>query len=135
MKIKHFHHVCVQTENYKESLGFYVKLLGFSLVKESPGFHTRDFNAWLKGGQMMIELQTPKAGTRFNKWSKLNSGPVHLCIIVDDVKASYDFIKSKGWQDFKIKNGKELYEVEGSLLFKVRAPEGTEIEIRDNPEL
>ncbi|MBW9152261.1 MBL fold metallo-hydrolase [Clostridium estertheticum] len=32
---------------------------------------------------------------------------------------------------FKIKNGDEIYKIEGGYLFKIKAPEGTEIEIRD----
>ena len=34
-------------------------------------------------------------------------------------------------ENFKVKNGKVVYEVEGESLFKIKAPEGTEIEIRD----
>ena len=32
---------------------------------------------------------------------------------------------------FKVKNGEIIYNVEGGKLFKVKAPEGTEVEIRD----
>ena len=134
LKIVEFHHVCIQTsaEKYKESLAFYVELMGFELIKETCGFHTRDFNTWLKAQGVRVELQTPKKGTRFERWSKFNSGPVHICIVVDDVKKAYEFIKRSGYEDFKVKNGKELYSVEGSYLFKLKAPEGTEVEVRDN---
>lgn len=42
--MKIMHHVCIQTEKYKESLEFYTKILGFELVTETPNFHKRDFN-------------------------------------------------------------------------------------------
>ncbi|MCP4443264.1 MAG: VOC family protein [Aureispira sp.] len=135
MKIKSFHHICIQTEVYQQSLDFYINLLGFELVKETAGFHTRAYNTWLKGFGIMIELQTPKKETNLHKWSKLNSGPVHICFVVEEVKAAYQFLKEKGHHDFKKKNGQEIYSVKGGLLFKVKAPEGTEIEIREDADL
>lgn len=135
MKIKEFHHVCIQTEDYQASLDFYVNLMGFKIIKENRGFHTRSHSAWLEAGNIKIELQTPKKGTTFREWSSLNSGPVHICVVVDDAEEAYNFIKQRGYNDFKIKNGNELYTVEGSKIFKVKAPEGTEIEVRDDPDI
>jgi len=40
-------------------------------------------------------------------------------------------MKKLGYNNFKIKNGEKIYKVEDGYLFKVKAPEGTEIEIRD----
>ena len=131
MGIKMIHHVCIQTEKYSESLDFYTRILGFEVVNEPAGFHGRDFNTWLRLGEFMIELQTPKSGDKFNKWSNLNAGPVHMGFLVDDVLEEYDRIVGLGYYDFKLKNGKVVYEVEGEKLFKIKAPEGTEIEIRD----
>ena len=129
------HHVCIQTECYHETLAFYRDTFGFEVVKEERGFHARDFNSWLQGAGIMLEVQTPKAGTRFLAWSKLNSGPVHLAFLVDDVRAAHDRVKRAGYNKFKRVNGSELYEIKGSLIFKVVAPEGTEIEVRENAEL
>lgn len=132
MNIKTFHHICIQTEVYQQSLAFYVNLLGFELVKETAGFHNRAYNSWLKGFGIMIELQTPKVGTAFQEWSKLNSGPVHIGFVVADVEEAYRFLKEQGYTSFKLKNSQEVYEVKGGKLFKVKAPEGTEIEIRED---
>lgn len=62
MGIKAMHHVCIQTNSYKESLEFYKNILGFEIVEETKNFHTRDYNTWLKLGTFMIELQTSKKG-------------------------------------------------------------------------
>lgn len=132
MAIKMMHHVCIQTEKYTESLDFYTRVLGFDVLSETPNFHTRAFNTWLKLGDFMIELQTAKSGDTLNKWSNLNEGIVHLCFLVDNVEKEYDRITSLGYNSFKIKNGKVIYDVEGGKLLKVKAPEGTEIEIRDS---
>ena len=88
------------------------------MIRESKDFHTRDYNTWIKFGEFMIELQTAKSNDTLHKWSSSNAGPVHLGFLVDDVQK-------------ELKNGQIVYEVEGEKLFKIKAPEGTEIEIRD----
>lgn len=131
MGIKMIHHICIQTEKYKESLDFYTRILGFEVVQESKNFHNREYNTWIKQGTFMIELQTSKAGDKFKEWTSLNEGPVHMGFIVDNVEEEYKRIKSLGYTNFKVKNGEIVYKVEGESLFKIKAPEGTEIEIRD----
>lgn len=131
MSIKMMHHVCIQTEKYEESLQFYTEILGFELVTETENFHKRDFNTWLRLGEFMIELQTGKKGDKLKNWSSLNKGIAHICFLVENVQEEFDRIKKLGYVKFKIKGGKELYKVEDGYLFKIKAPEGTEIEIRD----
>ena len=131
MAIKSIHHVCIQTEKYQESLDFYTKILGFEILSETPNFHTRAFNTWLNLGNFMIELQTAKSGDTLSPWSNINEGIVHMCFLVDNIEEEYNRIKSLGYNNFKVKNGKVIYDVEGRKLVKIKAPEGTEIEIRD----
>lgn len=128
---KIIHHVCIQTSKYEESLEFYTRILGFELVKETKNFHQRAFNTWLKLGEFTIELQTGKKNEKLEKWCKTSEGIVHMCFMVADVHDAYEEIKSKGYTHFKIKNGRVIYKVEDGYLFKVKAPEGTEIEMRD----
>jgi len=135
MKIKNLHHICIQTNDYKESLKFYSEIMGFKVIKETPDFHGRDYNTWLELGDIMIELQTQKKDKPLNSWSSLNEGPVHLCFLVEDIEEAYEEIKNKGYNDFKVKNGEVVYKVENGYLFKVKAPEGTEIEIRDDQNI
>lgn len=124
------HHICIQTACYEESLSFYTALLGFECIRETPGFHGRSYNTWLRKGSFHIELQTAKAGDELIPWNARNAGPVHLCFSVPDVKVSFEEMKQLGAR-FKLKEGQPLYQVENGLLFKLLAPEGTEIEIRD----
>ena len=131
MGLKVIHHVCIQTENYKESLEFYTEILEFELVKETKNFHNRKFNSWLKLGTFTIELQTNKNHETLKPWSSLNAGVVHMCFLVDNVHEEFDRIINLGYLDFKVKNGEIKYMVEDEYLFKIIAPEGTEIEIRD----
>ncbi|MBU5592140.1 VOC family protein [Clostridium sp. MSJ-4] len=131
MGIKSIHHVCIQTEKYQDSLEFYTKILGFKVIKETANFHKRDFNTWLKLDTFMIELQTAKKGAKLNSWTSLNEGIAHMCFLVDNVQEEFYRIKKLGYSNFKIKNNEEIYKVEDGYLFKIKAPEGTEIEIRD----
>lgn len=131
-----FHHLCIQTEKYEESLRFYVEVLGFKIKKENKGFHSREYNTWLEGPNLLIELQTPKEGKQFHEWSDLNSGPVHIALLVDDVHKMYQHFEKLGHQLYKVKNGKIVYSInDNTTIFKAIAPEGTEVEIRDNPDL
>ncbi|MDU4800358.1 VOC family protein [Clostridium butyricum] len=132
MSKKIIHHVCIQTNDYKNSLYFYNQILDFEIVQETKNFHNRDYNTWLKCGDFMIELQTPKNNIPLNNYSTLNEGIVHMCFFVDNIHSEYEKIKSCGYTKFKLKNNKEIYKVENGFLFKVIAPEGTEIEFRDS---
>ena len=132
MNKKFMHHVCIQTNDYKSSLNFYTKILGFEIYKETKNFHNRDYNTWLKLGNFMIELQTPKNNVPFSKYNTITEWIVHMCFYTDSVEDEYNRIKSLGYTNFKVKNGSEIYRVEDGLLFKVKAPEGTEIEFRDS---
>lgn len=131
MSIKEVHHVCIQTEKYKESLKFYTEILGFELVEETPDFHDREYNTWLKMGAFMIELQTGKKGEDLIKCTSQAEGIVHMCFTVDDINEEVARIKSMGYNNFKIKYGHEIYKVGDRELCKIIAPEGTIIEIRE----
>ncbi|MGL5278875.1 MAG: VOC family protein [Cetobacterium sp.] len=125
------HHVCIETSTYNESIFFYTKILNFSLKKETPNFHGRDYNSWLELNGFYIELQTPK-NTDEKESSQNITGLVHICFFVDNIVQELERIKSV-YNKFKLKNNEILYNVEGGFLFKLIAPEGTIIEIRDNP--
>lgn len=123
------HHLCIQTNQYQASLTFYQKI-GFELVKETPGFHGRAYNSWLKLGEFYIELQTGK-----NELSQYNNqeytGIVHFCIYVENLE---EFIQGNQLSEnlFLKKENQLIYQVGRTNLCKILAPEGTIIEIRDN---
>lgn len=133
--MRRIHHVCIQTEDYKASLDFYMNIMGFKMVKESANFHKRSYNTWLELEDFMIELQTGKEGEVLARPNSKAEGLVHMCFLVNDVKAEVARIQALGYNDFKEKHGGAIYEVEGSALSKVIAPEGTIIELRDVKDL
>lgn len=133
MSKKTIHHICIQTNQYHESLAFYTRILEFQLVKETPNFHGRGFNTWLKLDNFYIELQTPKLSEEkiFETYNKDAEGIVHFCLYCQSLDAEHLRIQQTGFLDFLPKKGQVLYEVEGGKLLKMKAPEGTIVELRD----
>ncbi|MCI0768559.1 VOC family protein [Bacillus sp. TL12] len=131
MKTKFVHHICIQTNNYKESIKFYENALGFELIQESPNFHKRSYNSWLKLDSFYIELQTGKEKEQLGENNKNSQGIVHFCLWVPNLLEEMQKIKRLGYE-FLLKNDQEIYKVENGSLCKVIAPEGTIIELRDN---
>jgi len=129
--MKTVHHICIQTNDYEKSLKFYTEILGFEIIKETINFHKRYFNTWLQLGSFMIELQTGKAGEKLNEYDRQSEGIVHFCIYSDNIQDEYKRLKKLGFSNFLRKNGEDIYMVENGYLFKITAPEGTIIEIRD----
>ena len=124
------HHVCIQTNTYDDSMTFY-KTLGFTVLHETPGFHTRGYNTWLMIDGFHIELQTPKEGETLANTNINQLGLAHFCLWVEQLAPLVELLQQQGYR-FKEKHGGAIYEVEGGKLAKVYAPEGTLIELRDD---
>ncbi len=131
MTEKYVHHICIQTNTYSETIKFYTEVLGFELVQESPNFHGRLFNTWLKLDSFHIEIQTGKQHEELEACHSNAQGIVHFCLWVDDLNQEVARLKEKGVK-FIYKNNEIIYKVENGHLCKFKAPEGTIIEIRDN---
>ena len=127
--MKQIRHICIQTPDYAASKSFY-EALGFELVQESPNFHTRDFNSWLKLGDFYIELQTAKTDETLQDYSKHVAGPIHFALYVDNLEAEVARLEQLG-VTFLPKHGGNIYFVVDGHLSKLKAPEGTIVELRD----
>jgi glyoxylase I family protein len=125
------HHICIQTNQYEQSLKFYSIMLGMEIIEETPDFHGRDFNTWIKNENLCIELQTPKKGQQFDRIDDVHAGVSHICFWVQDINQLYHELYEKGARSFIKHDTKDIYEVNGGKLFKLMAPEGTIIEFRD----
>lgn len=123
-----FHHICIETDDYKESLAFYTKAMGLQILEEKRDFHGRDYNTWMKNGSVIIELQTPKIADK-DLPSLGNRGIRHVCFKVKDLDEAINRLETLGFKDFL--DGKKKYQVFDSFLCKLKAPEGTVIELRE----
>ncbi|WP_086349603.1 VOC family protein [Candidatus Enterococcus clewellii] len=122
------HHICIQTNDYEQSVAFYQQI-GFTLVEETPDFHGRSYNSWLQLQDFYIELQTGK-GTLKQHDNKEYTGIAHFCLWMPDLK---QFIQDSQFSEdvFIRKDGVIIYQVLGGSLCKARAPEGTIVEFRE----
>jgi glyoxylase I family protein len=127
--INAIHHVCIETNVYEESINFYTKILGFEIREQSADFHGREFNTWIKKNDAVIELQTPKKEKDQEEKNTGTIGLMHVCFTVSDLDAYIQALDSNGFSDYL--NGKKKYEVLGKHLSKLKAPEGTIIELRE----
>lgn len=128
----YINHICIQTNHYDESLKFYMDIFGFKLLNETPNFHNRAFNTWIELNGFMIELQTSKHNVPLSRCDDESEGIVHFCLYSKEFDADFDRINNHKLATFKEKNGSKIYTVENGRLFKLIAPEGTIIEVRDN---
>lgn len=128
-----FHHVCIQTNDYETSKDFYMNILNFQLVDETKNFHGREYNSWLKLNDFYIELQTGKG--ELIRFDSNTESLAHFCLYTNDLSLVLKNILDKGYNNFKRKNNDIIYKVLNGSLFKIVAPEGTIIEIRDNAEI
>lgn len=127
------HHICIQTNTYEESKRFYIDILGFKLINETPNFHGRDYNTWLDLNGFMIELQTGK--DVLDKYNKESEGIVHFALYEENIDEFVSKIKDNKDIKFKKKDGRIIYQVENSKLVKLIAPEGSIVEIRNKVEI
>lgn len=132
MKNSFVHHLCIQTNTYAESLAFYTEALGFELVQQSPDFHGREYNTWLKLGAFYIELQTGKQSETLTPAQSNSEGLVHFCIWVENLAFEVERLQKMTNINFIKKQDKIIYHVENGQLCKLIAPEGTVVELRDN---
>ena len=128
---KYVHHLCIQTNTYLETLKFYMEALGFEIVQESPDFHGRQFNSWLNLDGFYIELQTGKNNEVLIDNNSNGQGIVHFCIWVENLEHEVERLKAMN-VNFICKKGEIIYHVENGHLCKIKAPEGTIVELRDN---
>lgn len=128
------HHICIQTNHYKESIEFYTNALGFIIAQETKDFHDRAYNSWLQLGDFYIELQTSKKVEELKKYNKHQEGIVHFCLWVDDLEEEVERLRRLG-VIFLQKNAQDIYFVENSGLCKIQAPEGTIVELREQKEV
>ncbi len=128
------HHICIQTNSYDESINFYTNVLDFKIINVSEDFNNRKYNTWLELNNFMIELQTGKNNQILDKYNKAIEGIVHFCLYSSDFEVDYLRVKKNKLSHFLQKNEKDIYNINGNKLFKILAPEGTIIEVRNTIE-
>jgi hypothetical protein len=76
-------HVALQTAHFDAAVDFYTRILGAELL-ERRQFKRRQM-AWLRLGEVRLELFSARDGETLAPWSDFTSGPVHLALRVPNL--------------------------------------------------
>lgn len=124
----HFHHICIETDDYAASMEFYCSIFGFVVIEENKDFHGRAYNTWLKKNDIIIELQTPKKKSDHTTVQS-GYGLKHICFTVDDLQSVVRALEKKS--NVKFYKERKIYEVMGGQLCKIVSPDHVIIELRE----
>jgi catechol 2,3-dioxygenase-like lactoylglutathione lyase family enzyme len=129
MKVRAIHHIALQTARFEQALAFYVEVLGAELLTRRQ-FKRREM-AWLKVGNMKLELFSNRQGETLEPWNDFYCGPVHLAFEVDDLGAFLSEILARGAQFHPSHPEPFTPPVPGAgPIAYLLGPDGEEVEIR-----
>jgi len=133
LKVGAIHHVAVQTDDIEKALHFYTTVLGAELLRSSK-FKKRDM-AWLKVGDVNIELFSKRAGEELDPWSDFYSGPVHIAFVVENLDAFLDAALRRGAQFHPSHPEPFVPPAPGAQkIAYLLGPDGEEVEIRSRSD-
>jgi len=122
-------HVAVQTSDIEKALRFYTEILGVELV-ERRKFKKRSM-AWLKVGNVRIELFSKREGEKLENWNDFYSGPVHISFAVENLDSFLDEALKRGAKFHPSHPAPFVPPVEGAKkIAYLLGPDGEEVEIR-----
>lgn len=128
-KVTAIHHVAIQTADLDRALRFYTEILGAELL-ERRRFKRRE-QAWLRVGEVRLELYTVREGETLDGWSDRYSGPVHLAFAVPDLDAFLAAAQERGARFHPSHPEPFVPPVSGAgLIAYLEGPDGEEVEIR-----
>ena len=129
VKVSAIHHIAVQTSDIEKTLNFYINILGADLL-ERRKFKRRDM-AWLKIGEIKLELFSVREGEALVVWSDFYSGPVHIAFAVEDLDAFLESARRRGAQFHPSHPEPFVPPVPGAgKIAYLRGPDGEEVEVR-----
>ena len=123
-------HVALQTANFDAAVDFYTRVLGAELI-ERRQFKRRRM-AWLRLGDVRLELFSAREGETLVPWSDFTSGPVHLALRVPNLDEFLKQAVACGARFHPSHPGPFTPPVAGARpIAYLLGPDGEEVEIRD----
>ena len=126
LKFQHVHHVAIIASDYEKTMDFYVKKLGFEVLRESHRPEKGDIKLDLKFGDQELEIfVVPNAPARPNYPESL--GLRHLAFKVENVKETVAWLNERGIETEPIRF--DTYTNNHMTFFK--DPDGLPLEIHE----
>lgn len=132
--VQTIHHIAIQTNDIDKSIHFYKEILGAELL-EKKRFKKRHM-AWLKVGEVKLEVFSKRKGEILEKWNDFYSGPVHVAFSVHDIDAFLENAVKNGAQFHPSHPQPFVPPVPGAnKIAYLLGPDGEEVEIRGISDL
>lgn len=126
MKFTQVHHIAIITSDYDKTIDFYVKKLGFEILRENHRPEKGDVKLDLKFGDMELEVfVVPNAPKRPNYPEAL--GLRHLAFKVDDIHEAVKWLNGRGIETEPVRF--DVYTKNYATFF--HDPDGLPLEIHE----
>ena len=122
--LKKTHHVAIICSNYEKAIDFYVKKLGFCLIREVNRPQQQDMLIMLESGQIVLELFIkPDAPARVDNPEAL--GLRHLAFYVENIDEAVAWLNSRGVETEPVREDK----INGGRFTFFKDPDGQPLEL------
>ena len=120
------HHVAIICSNYERSMDFYVKKLGFSLIREVERPQQKDMLIMLQSGETVLELFIKAdAPQRVDNPEAL--GLRHLAFHVENMEEAVAWMSARGVETEPVREDK----INGGRFTFFRDPDGLPLELHE----
>lgn len=124
--LNHTHHIAIICSNYEKSMDFYVKKLGFSIIREVERPQQNDMLIMLQQGQIVLELFVKAdAPQRVNNPEAM--GLRHLAFLVENIEPAVAWLNEKGIDTEPIREDK----INGGRFTFFKDPDGLPLELHE----
>lgn len=125
MKLDTVHHIAIITHNYESTIDFYVKKLGFKIIRENKRIDKDDIKLDLELGDMELEIFI-KPNAPIHPFPE-TTGLRHLAFKVEDVEETVKELNSLGIETEPIRNDTFT----GSKMTFFKDPDNLPLEIHE----
>ena len=120
------HHVAIICSNYEKSVDFYVKKLGFSIIREVERPQQNDILMMLQSGETVLELFIkPDAPQRVSDPEAM--GLRHLAFYVENIEPVVAWLNGMGIETEPVRNDT----INGGRFTFFRDPDGLPLELHE----
>lgn len=129
MKLRHIHHIAIIASDYEKTKDFYVRKLGYQVVREVYREDRADYKLDLKMGRQQLEIFVVRDAPKRLSYPEA-CGLRHLAFEVVDLDAAMKELNEKGIETEEIRFD-PFSQVRMSVF---KDPDGLPIEIREIEE-
>ena len=124
--LKKTHHVAIICSNYEKAIEFYVKKLGFCLIREVNRPQQQDMLIMLESGQIVLELFI-KSNAPARVDAPEAMGLRHLAFRVENMDEAVEWLRSRGVETEPVRNDT----INGGRFTFFKDPDGLPLELHE----